>query len=361
MRDTEANLEANIAATQAELIRKEELKELRTARQNEARFRLFMESLEANMARMPAFAGPMPKMADSKEHDEETAVLVLSDVHVGKWVDPTEVGGTFRYGIPLFKKRLDNLKRRFDSIIDIHRRAIPIKTLYVLMLGDLVEGSDMRPSQRIRIDATIGAQTLIFVQHMAPLLAGFAREFDEVRVIVVGGNHGRVGKAGENLPVDNFDVMAGHFLETSLQNVENVSVHVSHKPYELARIGGLEMYMAHGENTGGGGGFAGVPAFSIARSAARDTALHRRLFDAYVIGHFHTAQDMEINGTPILVNGCWDGGDNYSVNRLKVASIPAQWLFGVGKRGLTWRYRLHVAEPKRDPTPLFDFDEEAAS
>lgn len=350
-----------MAAAQAELVRREELKELRDARKDEARFRLFMESIEANMVRMPPMGPPMLPETSDKAHDEETAVLVISDVHVGKWVDPVEVGGSFGYSVGEFERRLGNLKRRFDSVINIHQQAIPIKRLYVLFLGDLVEGSDMRASQRIRIDATIGAQTLLFVQKFAPFLTGLSRQFEEVRCIFVGGNHGRVGKAGDNLPVDNFDVMAGHFLETALQNVENVSVHVSHRPYEIARIAGQTIYMAHGENTGGGGGFAGVPAYSIARSAARDTQLHRHLFDAYVIAHFHTAQDMEINGTPVLVNGCWDGGDNYSVNRLKVASIPAQWVFGVSpKRGLTWRYRLHVHEPKRDPSPVFDFDEEAA-
>lgn len=295
------------------------------------------------------------------EHGEETAVLVISDVHVGKWVDPIEVGAAFGYNVPEFERRLANIRRRFDSIIDIHRRAIPIKRLYVLMLGDLVDGSDMRAGQKIRVDATVGAQTLIFAQHMAPFLTGLSQMFEEVRVIVVGGNHGRVGKPGDNKPIDNFDVMAGHFLQVALQNVENVKVHVSHKPYEIARIGGLDVYMAHGEAVSGSGGFAGVPAAGVARAAARDVGMHRRLFDAYVIGHFHNAQDLDMNGIPVLINGAWDGGDAFSVNRLKMASVPAQWLFGVNDTNITWRYRLYPSAPKRMPSPVFDFDEEVAA
>jgi hypothetical protein len=345
----------NVAATKQKLILDAERRELKAMREDEARFQLFMDTVRAEMARMPAYDAPVLEHVVSR-HGEEAAVLVISDVHVGKWVMSEEVGDSFGYSVPEFKRRLGKLREALAEIIAIHRRSIPIKRLYVLMLGDLVDGSDMRPGQKLRVDQTVGAQTLTFSREFVPFLAGLGQMFDEVRVIVVGGNHGRVGKPGENMPWDNFDVMAGHFLETALQFAPNIKVHVSHRPYEIARINGLEIYMAHGESVRGGSGLASVPTYGIAKAAARDVGLHQRLFDAYIIGHFHTAQDLDINGIPVLINGCWDGGDSYSVNQLHVASVPAQWLFGIGKRGVTWRYRLHVSESRREPSPIFDFD-----
>lgn len=347
-----------VAETKAKLVLDAERRELKAMREDEARFQLLMDTLRAEMAQMPPFEVPSAPAPTALLHNEEAAVLVISDVHVGKWVNPDEVGDSFGYSVPAFAERVERLKSALIEIIDIHRRSIPIKTLYVLMLGDLVDGSDMRPGQKLRVDQTVGRQTLVFAREFVPFLASTAQMFDDVRVIVVGGNHGRVGKPGENMPWDNFDVLAGFFLQTALQLVPNISVHVSQKPYEIARIGGLEVYMAHGESIRGGAGLASVPVYGVAKAAARDVGLHRRLFDAYIIGHFHTAQDMEVNGVPVLINGCWDGGDSYSINQLHVASIPAQWLFGVGKRGITWRYRLHVADPRRDPSPVFDFDEQ---
>jgi hypothetical protein len=88
----------------------------------------------------------------------------------------------------------------------------------------------------------------------------------------------------------------------------------------------------------------------VKRHVANLQNLHRQVFDLVTLGHFHTPELLTAGGATILLNGGFDAGDDFAVNRLITASDPVQWVAGVHpKRGLTWTYQLKLA-PARNPT-----------
>lgn len=347
-----STFKAGIDKAKQDIIRKAEIRQLTTLRNEQAQFDLLRDAIVAGMPRLASFESTEPFLIydNEQEWDEEVANLVISDVHVGKLVEPSVVGDEYGYNVEQFDAMAEAIFNSVGEITTIHRNSYPVRKLNIFLLGDLVDHSDMRPGQKLRVDLTVGQQVLTLVKTFVPLLAGAAQKFDTVNVIGVGGNHGRVGKPGENLPVDNFDVIAMEMMAIALQNYTNIIFNVSHRPYAVVElIPGFVAHLSHGEKVGrGAGGFSGIPTDATARSGAKDNGLHGRLFDLVVFGHFHNPQWLNINGTPTVINGAWDGGDDFSVNELKMASLPSQWFFGLHpRRGVTWRYEIQPRGGRR--------------
>lgn len=353
-REAAAVMRERIDARMQELIDQHIAREISAAVTERARFEELLSVFEANLQRVPAFDPPVVPVASSSG-TPETMVVLLSDVHVGKLVDPEWVGEGFAYNTSIFHDRLAVWQRKVVELKSIHARAFPIPKLVILLLGDLIDGVDMRRGHGHRVDINSATkQVLVLVQALSRTFADLATVFESVEIVSVPGNHGRVGEYGVNLAMDNWDFMAGKMLELTLGLQRNVSVRVRSQKFDLLQIGPLTTYIAHGDDVGsGGGGFAGIPTYGIARAAAKDTGMHGHIFDLYAIGHYHRAQDLELDAGRVMLNGAWDGGDDFSVNKLKATSVPTQWAFGVHpEHGMTWQYRIRLAGRKRAPSPV---------
>lgn len=355
--------EAAVAERRERLIADQVARETRAALDDVARWREFTSILEANIARLPAYRPPQRnRLVGGVHRTPEAMVALVSDVHVGKLVRPDFVGEGFAYDLGVFSERLERWKSAILQIKQIQERAVPINRLVLPFLGDLVDGVDMRRGHGLRVAVNSAVQqALIVARSFSEVIADLGTEFEQVDVLWLPGNHGRVGEYGVGLSYDNWDFVAGTILDTMLANAPNVRVRVRTQKYDLVRLGPLTTYFAHGDDAAGGGsgGFAGLPVYGLARSNAKDIGLHRQVIDLYAIGHFHNPNLVTQGSTTILVNGAWDGGDDFSVNKLKAASTPTQWTFGVHpRRGMTFLYPVTLVESARPPSPVFDFDAE---
>ena len=81
-------------------------------------------------------------VGDKKE--EEEAVLVLSDVYVGKV--------TKSYNPKIFKERLDKVKNGMLRIVELLRNGYSLNTLNIILGGDIVDGEGIYPTQAMSID-----------------------------------------------------------------------------------------------------------------------------------------------------------------------------------------------------------------
>ena len=285
----------------------------------------------------------------------ETMVVLIGDIHIGKLVDPAVVGDGFGYGIPIFESRWARLKDRILRLYSLHSLTAPIEKLRIYFLGDGVDGVDMRRGHAHRVDVqTATRQCLILVYSFE----GMVRELSQllgipIEIIWDFGNHGRVGDFGVNLPADNWDFIAGQMLGIALRDLTAtgaVKLSATEQKYTITNLGPYRVHSAHGDAVRGGDGFAGLPINGLARALAKDTGLHLQLFDLYLTAHFHTPQDITTQAGRIIMNGAWDGGDDYSINQLKAASEPVQFAFGIHpQKGMTWQSRIHLA-PRRLPS-----------
>jgi hypothetical protein len=330
-------------------ITRSETRELTKAVQQQAQWEEFLDLARSEMA-IATLEAPMSIAPVIGSGSPETMVVLISDIHIGKLVDPDVVGGGFGYNKDLFATRLEALAEAIVRLRDIHSARGPINELDLFFLGDGVDGVDMRRGHGARVDiATATQQTVLLARALSGLIAGLEQFFPKIKVGWEYGNHGRVGDFGVNLPADNWDYVAGVMVAEALRDHDNVSVNVHTQKYGIYQIGPLTAYAAHGDMIRGGGGSP-----VIQRHIANQQNLHRQVFDLVLLGHFHTSQYLTVGGAKVFLNGAWDGGDDFSVNQLVSASDPAQWAFGVHPtRGLTWQYEVQLA-PRRPATKVIE-------
>lgn len=349
-------LRRRIDVRKLKLIDSEVAREIAAKVTEQARHEEIVHLIETGMARMPV-PEVIPHPIPAGSGTPEIMVAVVSDPHVGKLVREDFVGEGFAYNRYLFHERLERWEASILSLQAKHENAYPVRKLVLPFLGDIVDGVDMRRGHGLRVDINSAVKQAIMASRaFGCTIARLSAHFDEIDGDVLSGNHGRVGEYGVAVSTDNWDHVFGLMLQSELANLPNVHIRVPETYHDIVQIGPLKAYLAHGNwGAPGGGGFGGIPFYGILQAAAKDTGLHQHIFDLYMIGHFHQAVMIPYGPTTILVNGAWDGGDDFSVNSLKKASAPIQWAFGVHpERGLTWNYPINVAGTKRAPSPVVD-------
>lgn len=337
-------------------------REMRDAIKQKARWEEFLDIARESFAEAPRADSVQQLVVPQGSGTPETMVVLIGDIHIGKLADPQIVGSEFGYSLPIFEQRLARLKNRIMRLYGLHSKTAPITKLVIYFLGDGVDGVDMRRGHQARTDVKAASlQMLILANSFDAMVRELSAALDiEIVIVWEYGNHGRVGEFGVNLPVDNWDFVAGQVLAISLRDLIDagkVRLHADTLKYSITQLGPLRVYSSHNDAIKGGDGFSGLPINGMARGAAKDTGLHKQLFDLHLVAHFHTPQDVTFQTGREIMNGAWDGGDDYSVNGIKAASDPIQWAFGVHpENGITWQSRILLTPnaQTRKPTPAIE-------
>lgn len=348
--------EAQVAKERVQAADRALAREMSAAIKGQARWQEFMDVVRDELA-----LAPVPEIETDLLYPRlhagtpETMVVLIGDVHIGKMVPASAVGDTFGYGATVFEERKKRLLDRIIRLYHLHSQTAPIGRIRLYFLGDGVDGTDMRRGHKARVDIqTATQQTLMLVRMFEWLVKELFVLGVDIDIDWNYGNHGRVGEFGVNLPADNWDYIAGAILqEWALANVPGLTMVVPTQKYTISQLGPYRVHASHGDAVRGGDGFSGLPINGLARALAKDTGLHKQLFDLYLTAHFHTPQDLTTQAGRILMNGAWDGGDDYSINQLKAASEPVQWAFGIHPtKGMTWQQRIWLASSARQATEV---------
>lgn len=360
----EEAVERAVAEEQARLRLAAEQRVLRELATQEARLRNWQAAIKEAAAALPpppAWAAPEPRPVSVTPH---ALVLHLTDMHAGKYVDPTLIGEPFTYNRSLLEQQIARWHEAVEHVTAIHRSAYPVDTCYVLITGDMVEGSDMRPAQKIALDhaiGTIGRQTVYVGRVLALLMRRLKAQFRQVIVVAVGGNHGRVGLFGHNAKsVDNFDWLAYQFMAESLRGIDGVRVEVPDTTGAYVKIGARTWYLQHGDEIRSWGE---SPANALKRGTRRQAFVLQQFPDYFLSGHVHHEITMQLGGSSrLLVGGNWDGGDAYSVECVKERCEPSQLAFIYHPtRGVVAQYSVTLREPVPGAVAPLDLTVEPAA
>lgn len=281
-------------------------------------------------------------------HSEQTAVLLFSDLHVGANTDIEETGGLGEYNYPIFRKRLVVLRDAIRSITnDYHRIAHPVKNLVVLSLGDIIENVTIFPSQRDAAD-DLTEQVLRAQNDIAEFYLGLLDTFENISVVAVSGNHGRIGRRGEFKHHVNWDYIISRSLAARMADTtDRISFNVPKSPFAIVDVEGYTFLLRHGDGIKSWGG---IPFYGIQRSTGRWIAIQQSMgkrFDYMAMGHFHQRADLPFTGGEVLMNGSFVGSSQFSVEVMETLSPPEQFFgFVHPKRGLGARYPIDL-EPGR--------------
>lgn len=304
----------------------------------------------------------------------EDACLLLSDLHLGLAVKADEVGGITKYNNEIFIERLWGLVEKVVRITDTHRKSIEIENLNIFALGDNVHGSnDAGQWGFLHTEQDIVEQVFTLWVEMEKAILALCKHFKNVNFWGIYGNHGRVAKRNMEKAFVNWDYILYKMLERGLSKQENVHFSIPRSPFEVANVKGNKFLLIHGDQIRGWGG---LPFYGMVRSEAKFRSLLTRLkntdslwsavkeagmedsdpkellqfafeycktFDYMILGHFHQMAEIESSaGGRIIMNSCFSGGDDYSINNLQAASTAAQKFFGIHPEGKTWTYDIEL-------------------
>lgn len=263
----------------------------------------------------------------------ETAVLHFTDLHFGVLSPSPE----------LMLTRLDDLGNRMAEIRKV-LSGTPIDGLRVLMLGDLLDGEAIYPTQSFHQAITSAEEQ---AERLATFMTGWLIRqkaiWSNVEIDAVCGNHGRTGK--DRNEASNFDRVFYTYLRDRL-TPHGIKVNITQSdPFMMiTHIHGWRFLMSHGNYIKAGGI---TPQGSIVNRLLKwnATDLYGPV-DALTHGHFHQIGYTEINGIPVFSNGTAKQLDHWAIGGLGWESSMRWFFHGTNDvRKVTWLFPMALDEP----------------
>lgn len=273
-----------------------------------------------------------------KGRPDHTWVVVLSDWHVGQRTTLAETGGMFEQSTLITTGQIKDLCSKLTSMHKLWSTSINIVEIVLLVLGDLVEGDDMRPSQHQGIDRLVIQQAFEAGNLLYSVTQQAMKLSPKVRVRIVGGNHDRTsrkpgyGGLGELGYTDTHAWMIGATLEQRLSNAVKrgrVDIRNSETFFDGDIISGQRVVFEHGASIKvSSGSYGGIGYYPIANAARR----YREMLDGadlMIIGHYHQANVLNMGRGYQILNGALPASTPYVQSNFKTVSRPCQLLLDI--------------------------------
>lgn len=299
--------------------------------QSEARFQLLLDTLKDSITPLEF---SMPEKVDYGKPidvDEEAVGVLLSDIHLGK--------RTRRYNIAIAEDSFRTICRGIMTVVNIHRKAYPIKHLHLFWAGDIVDGDSIFPTQSHHADGHMVNQIFGAMPGFVEELGKLATQFETVTCHCVRGNHGRVSKTSHE--ESNWDNIFYQAMKLATVNVPNIIWDIPLDWKGTTVVNGTKFLYYHGHQIKMQ---LNLPWYGITTRVSRwSSTKELSNFDVTLQGHFHSSSCLRWNDKKIMTNGTLVDDDEFALEFIGMESSRSQWCFGIHpKRKVTWCYELTV-------------------
>lgn len=301
----------------------------------------------------PKSYDPAPKVPIIKKDKTETpqsAVLLLSDTHIGKVVDPAQTLGFGRYNFNIFLYRLKHLEERILSILLDHTSS-QIDELVIAMLGDMVDGS-LSHAAEVAQASTLFEQVYAGSHAVAQFVRNLSAYTKKIKIVTCVGNHGRWASQ-HKMPTknrySNLDMFFYAQVQALLSGIPSIEFELNKQPFQTIDVQGKTMWFGHGDHLKGGDKALGVPAHSIGRQLSTVSQMHARegrpVPQIYCVGDKHRRMELPHCLGDFLVNGSFVGYDEYAHASNFPDAGPDQKLFLIHpKYGRGASYNIYLTQ-----------------
>jgi len=274
-----------------------------------------------------------------KTMKDETALLFLSDVHIGK--------KTATYNPAKFAKRMNDLQERMASVLAQVRYNRPIRKLVIAFGGDIVDCEAVYPAQAVE-HISIPVIDQIFtvgLPELTKFLLFCLDNFEEVECQCTRGNHGRQTGTAKwvSSKSTNWDFILYKALESVTANQPRLKWNIPYKDWKVMfREQGWSFLLTHGAQIKR---YYSLPFYGMTRQAMRWQSAYRDKMKLtyFLFAHFHSAGIYRFNQVVIVNNGSFVTDDSFAEEYIGVASVPEQVFCGIHpKYGISWRYILRL-------------------
>jgi hypothetical protein len=307
--------------------------------------------VEEIQATAPTSYKPAPEVKQIRQASTGTpqsALLMLSDSHVGKVVHPEQTLGFGEYNFPIFLARLKYLEESIVSILDNHT-TVDTEELVVAMLGDMLDGKLLHGNEAGQVN-TVFTQYYNAGHAIAQFLRALAARVKKIRVVTVVGNHTR-WDSQRKMPTENrysnLDMFLYALVEALTKDIPNIEWNLNREPFCLFEVQNFVFHAAHGDHLRGGDKALGIPNHALGREISVTTQLFNK-FDRqaphyYLTGHLHREIKLPHATGAVMVNGGFPGFDHYALAEKFNPVDPTQTFFFVHpKFGKTAEYSLSM-------------------
>jgi len=262
-------------------------------RKESAKTEIIVDTLESLIEPIDYYSPKyIPK--ENPNNIEETAVLLLSDLHGGR-ITPS-------FNPSILCKRIDILEKNMLKIINgILRKTYNINTLRIHFLGDIADHESLFPGQQFEVNYGVAKQIYsLLIPALTKFIANLTHHFKRIKIRCVPGNHGRNSKFSDK--VTNWDLILYNSLKISLQNYKNIDWKIAcftednnklfimnDPPFFLYHGHGIKMYNR-------------TPWYGVEDRFKSFGSIfpEAKIFN---LGHFHTCFMTDINEKTIIANG----------------------------------------------------------
>lgn len=286
---------------------------------------------------------PKPKL--TPKNTEETAIIVFSDLQLAKI--------TKTYGTDVAEQRVKLYAEKIRTITEVQRHDHSVKKARVYLLGDIIEGELIFSHQPWQVDASLFRQVTVDGPR---ILISFIRTmlsiFEEVHVIGVPGNHGRISESfkSRNNPETNMDRMLYQIVKDRLADSGQKRLtwniaweknesgwYVVDTPYD-----NHSFMLFHGNQIKGSA--FGFPWYSTSKRIPSWAAgAIPEPFQYTIFGHFHQATRLTLNHITVWCNGTFESDNEFAREVLAAAGRPTQLLMFLSpKHGVTAEYWVRL-------------------
>jgi hypothetical protein len=303
---------------------------------HEAAIKSLSEQLDAALAIDRSKPRSIRPIVTSNAKGEAAAVAVASDWHVEEVVKSESVNGLNEFNLQIAEKRIAKF---FDGILKltaIERAGIDIKTLVLVLGGDLMTGyihEELQESNELS-----PVQTVIWLRDR--ILAGLQRleaegAFERIVIPCCYGNHGRTTRKPRHATgaANSFEWLLYQILAKHAPQFE---WHVAESYHTYLEVYGKVLRIHHGDGLQYQGGIGGltIPVEKAIANWNKGIVAHVDLF-----GHWHTQQQ----NPKWCSNGSLIGYNAFSVAIKAPFEPPQQTYFLLdSKRGRTGTWPIFV-------------------
>jgi hypothetical protein len=310
-----------------------------------------------SMAPKSYATAPFVKTRKRSSGAPQSAVLELSDTHIGAVVQPDQTLTFGRYDFPTFLARLKYLEETIISIVTDHITT-ECPELVIAVLGDMLDGALGHSNEVGQMDPMFnqffgGAHALAqFIRNLAP-------HFPKLRVYDVVGNHTRFQNQ-HRMPTknkhSNFDKFLYAMVRELVRDIPTIEWEFTQQPYQVFDVQGFTFFAGHGENLRGGDKALGIPNHSVGRLVSTTSQLfskhNMKAPNYYLFGHLHRPIQLPHAQGEVVINGGFVGLDSYGLNEMFTPSDPFQKLFFMHRqygKTATYDVSLKFAEASEQP------------
>lgn len=306
----------------------------------------------------PLSYSPAPSVASVRKSSgrPQSAVLALSDTHIGATVTADQTLTFGSYDFPTFLARLKFLEESVVSIATNHITT-EVPELVIPMLGDMLDGALQHSNECGQMNPMFN-QCFNGAHAMAQFLRNLSRAFPVVRVYDVVGNHPRFQNQ-KKMPAknkhSNFDKFFYALTQALVRDIKNIQWTLTAQPFQEFEVNGFQFFAGHGETLRGGDKALGIPNHAIGRMVSTTTQLFnkydKKAPNYYLFGHLHRNISLPHATGDVIINGGFVGVDGYGLSENFTPADPMQKLFFVHEtygKTATYDIGLKWAEKTKD-------------